>query len=176
MKSIVAYYSNKGSNRYLANKIAQTMQCDIIEIKPKLNAHLLMLMGLNFGNRKIKTDLSQYDQVILCGPIWMGKLIVPLKNFIRSNLNSIKQLVFVTCCASSFEAKDKKFGHGFVFKKVEALTGDKCKHCEALPITMVLPEDQKENGELVMKTRLSDENFKGEIQMAFDRFIEKIKN
>ena len=174
MHSIVVYYSHKGSNRYLAHKIAKAVSCDIAEIKPRLNAHLLMLMGLNFGNRKLKVDLSQYEQVILCGPIWMGKLIVPLKNFVKENLNEVKQLIFATCCGSSYEGKDQKFGHGFVFKEIEKLSKGKCKHCEAFPIPLVMPEGEEENGALMMKTRLSDENFKGEIDLAFNRFIEKI--
>ena len=108
MKTIVYYYSKKGSNRYLAQKIATDLNCEIEEIKPRLNAHLLMLMGINFGNTKLKTKVEDYDRVILCGPIWMGKLIVPLKNFVNKNLSKIKELVFVTCCGSTFEKKDEK--------------------------------------------------------------------
>ncbi|MEA1887088.1 MAG: hypothetical protein U9N72_07755 [Bacteroidota bacterium] len=33
MKTIVVYYSNKGSNEYLANKISKSLSCDIVEIK-----------------------------------------------------------------------------------------------------------------------------------------------
>jgi menaquinone-dependent protoporphyrinogen IX oxidase len=82
MKTIAYYYSHKGSNRFLANRIANDLKCEIEEIKPRLNAHLLMIMGLNMGNRKLKAKIEKYDRVILCGPIWMGKLIVPLKNFV----------------------------------------------------------------------------------------------
>lgn len=169
-KTIVVFYSRKGSNKYLANKTAKELNCDIIEIKPKLNAHLLMLMGLNFGNRKLKANLSEYDQIVLFGPIWMGKLIVPLKNFVSKNKGNIKKLVFATCCGSSFENKDKKFGHGFVFKEIRNMLGEKCTHCEAFPITLVVPDEFKEKGEVVMKTRLSDRNFKGKVLDVFNDF------
>jgi len=37
MKTIVIYYSNKGSNKYLAKKISKSLSSDIEEIKPRLN-------------------------------------------------------------------------------------------------------------------------------------------
>ena len=45
MKTIVVYYSRKGSNKYLANKIAKDLTCDIEEIRPRINAYLLFLMN-----------------------------------------------------------------------------------------------------------------------------------
>jgi menaquinone-dependent protoporphyrinogen IX oxidase len=175
MKTIVYYYSKKGSNRFLAQKIAKDLNCEIEEVKPRLNAHLLLLMGINFGNTKLKTKVEDYDRVILCGPIWMGKLIVPLKNFVNKNLSKIKELVFVTSCGSTFEKKDEKFGHNFVFKDIKKLLQDKCIHCEAFPITLVLPDELKEKSDEVMKTHLNDGNFKGKIVPLYEGFIEKMK-
>jgi len=159
MKTIVYYYSHKGSNRYLANKIADDLKCEMEEIKPRLNSHLLMLTGLNFGNRKLKTKVEDYDKVILCGPIWMGKLIVPLKNFVKKNISKINKLIFVTSCGSTFEGKD---------------TGEKCVHCEAFPIGLILTEEQKKDPDADMKYHLNDENFKGEIVEIYNAFIRKI--
>ena len=176
MKTIVYYYSYKGSNRYLANKIAKDINCPTEEIKPRLNSHLLMLMGLNFGNKKLKTRIEDYDRIILCGPIWMGKLIVPLRNFINMNKNKIQNLVFVTCCGSTFEKKDEKFGHNLVFKEVRKLSGEKCQHTEAFPIVLVVPDELKDDSSAFMKTHLNDENFKGEIRSIYDTFISKILN
>ena len=178
MKTIVYYYSHKGSNRFLANKIAGDLKCEMEEIKPRLNSHLLMLTGLNLGNRKLKTKVEDYDRVILCGPIWMGKLIVPLKNFINKHINKhlskINKLIFVTCCGSSFKNKDDKFGHNHVLNEVKSILKDKCLHCEAFPIGLVLPEDQKEDSDAFMKVHLNDENFKGEIVEIYNAFKQKI--
>ncbi len=174
MKTIVYYYSNKGSNRFLANKVAKDLDCKIEEIKPRLNAHLLMLMGINFGNTKLKSNCADYDRVILCGPIWMGKLVVPLKNFVKKNISKINNLVFVTCCGSTFDKKDDKFGHNLVFNQVKELAGEKCKHCEAFPIVLVLPPELREDSSAFMKTHLNSENFKGEIVEVYDEFISKL--
>jgi menaquinone-dependent protoporphyrinogen IX oxidase len=176
MKTIVYFYSRKGSNRFLAHKIANDLKCEIEEIKPRLNAHLLMLLGLNFGNRKLKAKVENYDRVILCGPIWMGKLIVPLKNFVVKYRPKIKKLIFVTCCGSSFKDKDNKFGHNLVFKQVKNLLDDKCLHCEAFPIDLVVPAELKDDSAAFMKVHLNNENFKGEIIGVYENFIRRISN
>jgi flavodoxin len=175
MKSIVYYYSHKGSNRFLAHRIANDLNCEIEEIKPRLNAHLLMLMGLNLGNRKLKTKVENYDRVILCGPIWIGKLIVPLKNFVVKYRPKIKKLIFVSCCGSSFKDKDKKYGHNLVFNQVRGLLNDKCLHCEAFPIDIFAPAELKEDPGAFMKVHLNSENFNGEIVDMYDAFINKVK-
>jgi flavodoxin len=175
MKTIVYYYSHKGSNRFLAQKIANDLKCEIEEIKPRLNAHLAMIMGLNFGNRKLKTKVENYERVILCGPIWMGKLIVPLKNFISKYSKKIGKLIFVTCCGSSFKDKDNKFGHNLVFNQVKDLLNDKCLHCEAFPIVLFAPDELKDDSSAFMKVHLNDENFKGEITGIYNAFILKLR-
>jgi hypothetical protein len=50
----------------------------------------------------------------------------------------------------------------------------KCILCQAFPVGLVLPDDKKEDTDAFMKTHLSDENFKGEIQEHFDNFIKKL--
>jgi menaquinone-dependent protoporphyrinogen IX oxidase len=176
MKTIVYYYSHKGSNRFLAHKIATDLKCEIEEIKPRLNAHLLMLMGLNLGNIKLKTKVENFDRVILCGPIWMGKLIVPLKNFVVKYRPKIKELVFVTCCGSTFKDKDKKFGHNLVFNQIKSLLVHKCLHCEAFPINLVAPPELKEDPAAFMKVHLNNENFTEEIVSIYENFLGRVKN
>lgn len=42
MNTIVYYYSQKGSNRFMANKVSNDLDCEMEEIKPRLNADILM--------------------------------------------------------------------------------------------------------------------------------------
>ncbi len=173
-KTIVIYYSNKGNNRFLAKRIAENLNCEIEEIRPRLNVLFLLLLGLSLGNQKIKINIAEYDRVILCGPIWMGKFIAPLKGFVKKYRKRINRLIFISCCGSSFEMKDKKFGHGLVFKEIKEILKDKCSHCEAFPVTLIIPDDKKEDPDTVMKTRITDDNFKGEILNRFNDFIKKL--
>lgn len=174
-KTIVVYYSNKGSNKYLAEKISKTLSCDIEEIRPRLNLFILFLMNIHFGNKSLLHNLNEYDKVILCGPIWMGRFIPPLRRFTQKHINNINKLIFVTCCGSTDAKKDDQFGHGLVFKEVEKISKDKCILCQAFPIDLVLPDPMKENTDVLMKTHLNDDNFKGEIVERFETFIGKVK-
>lgn len=177
-KNIVIYYSNTGSNRYLAEKIARRLGCDIEAIRPRANVFpvLLLLSSLktSWGIKSLRRNLDEYERIILCGPIWMGKFVAPLRGFIKKYKKRIRKLVFITCCGSGYAVKDDKFGHATVFKMVQNMLGEGCVHCEAFPIGLVLPSDKQEDPDAVMKTRLSDDNFKGEIQKRFESFIQKL--
>jgi len=175
-KDLVIYYSNTGNNKYLANRIAGSLACEITEIRPRLNAFPLLLLfsslKRSFGIKALKPNPGEYERIILCGPVWMGKLISPLRDFLFKYRKSIDSLYFASCCASSDIAKDEKYGHGLVFNMVREIMGQKCIHCEAFPVGLVVPEDKKEDGNTIMKTRLSDDNFNGEILLRFEKFIQ----
>lgn len=85
-------------------------------------------------------------------------------------------MVFLSCCGSSFDMKDKKFGHELVFQEVIKIMGHKCSHCEAFPIPLVLPKEQREDPNSVMQTRLTNNNFEGEIRQRFDALVDKLKH
>ena len=46
--------------------------------------------------------------------------------------------------------------------------------CQAFPIDLVLTDEKKEDGDLIMKTRLSEATFTGEIQDRLENFIAPI--
>ncbi|MFZ4725137.1 MAG: flavodoxin domain-containing protein [Paludibacter sp.] len=175
MKTIVVFYSNKGSNKYLAERISKSLSCEIEEIKPRLNVFLLFLMNIHLGIKSLKHSIKDYDRVILCGPIWMGKFIPPLRSFVNKYVSKINKLVFVTCCGSTYAKKDEKFGHGLVFKEVESILKEKCVLCQAFPIGLVLPDDKKDDTDAFMKTHLNDDNFKGEMLERYENFILELK-
>jgi flavodoxin len=174
MKSIVVYYSRKGSNKYLAEKIAWQLSCDLEEIRPRSNAFSLILTNINSGIRKLNHDISTYDRVIMVGPIFMGRFIPPLRSFVTKYADQINRLVFVTCCGSTYAKKDEKFGHGLVFEEVKKILGDKLILSRAFPVGLVLPEEQREDPDAFMKTHLNDENFNGEIEARYEELMEEL--
>jgi menaquinone-dependent protoporphyrinogen IX oxidase len=171
-KTIVVYYSRTGNNKFLAEKISKTLNCEIVAIQPRMNLFLLQMLSKNGGGIKpLSVNLEEYQNVILCGPIWMGKFVAPLRGFVQKYGNQISRLNFATCCASGDEMKNEKFGHGIVFQKIKELLGDKCQHCEAFPVGLVAEGAEKKTSDTLMKIRLSDANFIGEIQKRLDGFI-----
>lgn len=174
MNTIVVYYSRKGSNKFLAEKIASHLSCDMEAIRPRVNVFFLFLVKVHFGIRPLKHNVGVYERVILVGPIWMGRFVPPLRSFVNKYLNQINRMVFVTCCGSTYDRKDEKFGHGLVFEEVKRIMGEKLVLTQAFPVGLVLPDDQKEDPDAFMKTHLNDGNFKGEIADRFDKFMDKV--
>ncbi len=176
---LVVYYSKTGSNRFLAEKVSEAVDGDIEQITPRQSAFPLVvlssLIGFGAGNRALSKDPEDYDAVVIVGPIWMGHLPSPLRDVLRKYGRSIKQLYCATCCGGSDQQKDGKFGYEGVFSKVRGMMGDRVANCTAFPITLVVPEDQRGNDQAMMKTRLTEENFTGEIKERFDGFVEKVR-
>ena len=172
---LVAYYSNTGNNRFLAGKIAESLNAEIIEIIPTVRGQVLLMflsfLGVGINPRIKDLNIEDYSRIILCGPIWSGTLISPLRGFMGKYRSKIQDLIFVTCCGSIDEEKDSRFGYNRIFDKVRKLMGPKVTHCEAFPITLTLPEEERKNNEAILELRLTDENFKGGIKDRFDQFI-----
>lgn len=174
MKTLVVYYSRKGSNHYLAHRIANDLSADIEQIRPRMNVFLFFLMNIHLGIRSLRKQPGEYNRVILVGPIWMGKFVPPLRSFVKKYDRQIRKLVFVTCCGSTYAKKDEKFGHGLVFEEVRGLLNGRCTDTQAFPVGLVLPEGHKEDPDAFMKTHLNAENFNGEILEIYDHFMARL--
>ncbi len=146
------------------------------EIRPRVNSFFLFLMNIHFGIKPLERRVEDYDRVILCGPIWVGRFIPPLRSFVLKYRDRIQELVFVTSCGSSFAQKDEKFGHALVFKKVEEIMGEKCVLCQAFPVGLVLEEGHENDPDAFQKAHLNEGNFNGRIKALFDAFIEKLRS
>lgn len=178
MKVLVVYYSNSGNNKYLAEKIAKKTNGDIQSIEPRLNAvpfvMLFSVSKISMGIKPIRYKVKEYDRVVVCGPIYMGLLISPLRAFISKYKRDIKKLFFVTCCGSDDTQKDTRFGYSRVFQKVKNIIKNSYGGSEAFPISLALPEEKRKDQDAIMKTRLSDSNFNDELQTKLENVIQKI--
>ena len=178
-KTIIYYYSKSGNNDYLARKIAKTLKCDIERLQPKMKSVPLMMLGslIGLGPRlaKLKNDPSKYDEVIACGPIWVGKIASPVDKFIKKNIKNIKSLSCITCCGIPDERKDEKLGYGKIFSNLKSDYGKKLNVCKAFSIAYAIPEDKRDDKDAAMKTKLSDDNFKGILKEKLDDFVKEIK-
>lgn len=173
-KSLVVYYSRTGNNRFTALRLAERLGCDSEELRSRSRGFFSLLMGsaLGFGagNLNLEKNPADYDRVILLGPIWMGKVVLPLRAFLRTYGRSVKALAFVTVCGSDEASKDGGFGYETVFGKFRAILGDKFAGGFAIPVTL-LPE----SGANATETRLTAENFTGAIAARFEEVVGELK-
>ena len=86
MKSIVIYFSLLGHNKEIAQQIANKEGCDILEFSPGSIWRVFQFFTRH-GKLKKKAkqvDVSDYDEVIVCGPIWAGKPAAAIKYLLEA--------------------------------------------------------------------------------------------
>ena len=88
MKAAVAYYSRYGHTATVAEALARELGAETRRIEEtKQRGFLGMGRGSVFNARfEIKPmdlDLSGYDTIVLCTPIWAGKPACPARTFMR---------------------------------------------------------------------------------------------
>ena len=117
MKALVVYYSNSGTTRTVAKKIAETLGADVEEIvERKRRAPLLdeqgkpvggmgmakaampAVLGLGSSIEPGKADPSAYDTIIVGTPVWAGSLVPAVRSYLKRNRKHIKSVgLFCTC-------------------------------------------------------------------------------
>lgn len=174
-KVLIVYYSHTGSNHYLATKLAHDLTADLAEIHPRGSSFFIQLilsqLKFSFGVNKLDFDVSSYDKIVLVGPVWTGQLIAPLRSFLKQYKDQIRELYFLTCCGSKDSEKDGRFGYNNIFSRIKEIVGPVCKHCAALPIALVIPADKQDDGDYIMNTRLTDDNFNETIASRYNDFV-----
>ena len=118
MKSLVAYYSRSNITKKIAEDIAGKLNCDIEEIKPKVNysGKLGYARGIKDGTsgknvelESLKHNLEDYDVVYLGAPVWASKAANPLISYLIQNegkFNNVK--FFLTAGSSGFDSSFKQ--------------------------------------------------------------------
>ncbi len=173
-KTLVAYYSRTGNNKYIAEKFSQSLECDIESIIPKSKSFFSLMISSLFkvaiNINDLKSDLKNYERVILIGPIWVGTLVAPLRGFIKKYKEKINDLIFITACGSDVESKDDKFGYEKVFSEAKRLFSPKNISCYAISLKELFDKSSSINNQVIF-----DEVFTGKIKDRFDEIISKLK-
>jgi len=93
MSTLVVYFSFTGSTKFIAEKIAETLGADIMELKTSKNYPTEGFRKYFWGGKSVifgekpeltneHIDLSQYDTIIIGTPVWAGSFTPPIKSFI----------------------------------------------------------------------------------------------
>ena len=95
MKSaLVVYFSFEGNTKLIAEKIGETLNADVIELKtskkyPTEGIGKFFWGGKSvvFGEKPTLTnesiDLSRYDTIIIGTPVWAGSFAPPIRSFVN---------------------------------------------------------------------------------------------
>ena len=94
MSTLVVYFSFDGNTKFIAEKIAETINADIIELKTSkkyptegFSKYFWGGKSVIFGEKPKLTnnsiDLNRYETIFIGTPVWAGSYTPPIKSFIR---------------------------------------------------------------------------------------------
>ena len=161
MKTLIAYYSFSGNNETLAKELQKRIDCDIFKIEAvSRRSWLSIWLDLIFDRmpaiRFTPFSLAEYDRVICIAPIWASKIAAPLKTFLNSEKDKIKEYSFITVCGGASGQVEK------IEKQLTDIVGKKPYSIAELWISS-LPQGKKET--IKFKVNQSDlDAFENQIQ------------
>lgn len=109
MRTAIVYYSMSGNTKYVADKIAEKIEADIVRIEP-VKAYpdkgakkfiwggKSAVMGEKPQLRPYEFSADKYDRIILGTPVWASNFAPPIRTFIKENPEiSEKKIAVFTC-------------------------------------------------------------------------------
>ncbi len=108
MKKIVVYYSYTGNTKKIANMIKEKLNCDILELTPKIpfstdyqavvdEYQNNSIQNKSVGINDIKIDLNEYDEIIIGTPVWWYTISPVVVTFLKNfNLDNKTIIPFAT--------------------------------------------------------------------------------
>jgi hypothetical protein len=104
MTDFVVFYSLTGTSRQTAQCLSKALNAELVEIveeRPKKPGIVGFIQGIFDSLRKrrpaIKNtpEVAPADRVILCGPIWAGRIAGPIRTWLHLHGKTVGQLVWV---------------------------------------------------------------------------------
>jgi len=117
MKTAVVFYSMSGNVRQTAEKIAEKINADLIELIPEktypdkgfkkfLWGGKSAVMGEKPALLPYEFDSEKYDSIVFGSPVWASNVTPPLRTFVEENRETIKnKSISVFMCMSGSGAQ-----------------------------------------------------------------------
>jgi len=92
-KPLIVYYSLTGKNRIIAAELQKQLNVDIAELKTASERSGIwgfVVSGYeNFFDKDAElqpftTDIAAYSPIIICSPVWLGKLSSPARTILKN--------------------------------------------------------------------------------------------
>lgn len=108
MKNLVVYFSLEGNTKFIAQSIAENIECDVLELRPK-KAYSKGKVGKYFwGGKSVvlkekpelmndNLDLSAYKNLIIGTPVWVSTYAPPLDTLFSKNQIKYKNIALFAC-------------------------------------------------------------------------------
>ena len=174
MNSVIVYYSHRGNNRYLSERIREEMGSDMVEVLEQKKSSSVGLFGYvvlrkKAKLRKTRIDISKYDHVIFAAPIWASGIAMPLVEYIKKEKGNISSYSFATLCLGTPNVEQK------AKLQISKLIGIEPVATTALKYNDVLPEKQKNTIKASNNYMINDTDYKA-FKDQVSSFINQIQD
>ncbi len=103
-KKLLVYFSYNGNTKMIANMIKEKVDCDVLELKPKIpySTDYQSVVDEFQNNETAKTttelqkyniNLDNYDIIIVGSPVWWYSITPVIRTFLKSNNLSNKKII-----------------------------------------------------------------------------------
>ena len=122
--TLIVYYSNGGNTKSVAQKLHDIIGGDIKEIQLKETYPKNLFTMSKIIRKQIKQgylpdiekiDISSYDVIFVCSPIWNFSISLPIKSFLTAN--NFENKTIIPCFTYSGGANKNK-----IIKEIKDLT------------------------------------------------------
>ena len=104
MNKLVVYHSYTGHTKMIANMIKEKLNCDILELKPKIafSSDYQSVVDEYQNNEKEKStveiediniNLDNYDEIIIGSPVWWYSVTPVIRSFLKEDNLERKTIV-----------------------------------------------------------------------------------
>lgn len=102
--TLVVYYSRTGKTKTAAEKLAATLKADLVNIKNRhhydgiigfIRCGFEAAMGKDAAIADMNIDFGAYDLVVVCTPVWAGKMSSPARSFLKKYGSSIRAVAYL---------------------------------------------------------------------------------
>lgn len=157
MKTLIISYSATGNNDKIAAYIAKELKMDHIRVNISNSKITLGLMFKHLFNVKPKIlppadVIDKYDYIILCAPIWMGKIAVPLKSYITYLKEHPRKYGFITV-RGNVENPNKT-----ISQSLEKMIGTKPSFVNQQTIESILRDNNNYDPKDIISYKLNDKD------------------
>ncbi len=108
MKKLIIFYSFEGNTKLIAENIANEIDAEILEIKPKEEIKTKGFMKFLWGGRDvfmkkepglipIKKNIQDFDVIFIGTPVWAWTYAPPMKTFFSQTQIENKKIALFCC-------------------------------------------------------------------------------
>ncbi len=174
MKTLIASFSLTGNNTVAARNLAATLGADHEDItaEREMGNFALALDALLNRRPAIAApshDPSQYDLVIVVGPVWMGKIASPIRSYLKRGRGSFNRVAFLSVCGGALGRNSS------VPQQLERLLGTSPAAVTQLYINDLLPAEEQGDAKATSAYRVTEADLEDGWKPQMADFIRSLR-